>query len=158
MISIREATPDDADEIDRIHVQSWLRAYSDFIGPEDMIGARRPADERVARWRERVSDGTVRTWVHDVDGFVAGFASAGGGELMALYVDPAAQGAGVGSGLLEHAEAALRDEGAAEASLWVFRDNEHGRRFYESHGWTLVEGSEEQGDWVAPGVEYRKRL
>ncbi len=155
---IRDATLDDADEIDRVHVQAWQRAYWEFIDPADMIGARRPQDERVARWRERIASGEVRTWVHDVDGFIAGFAAAGGGELMALYVDPAAQGAGVGGSLLDHAEAALREEGAGEATLWVFRDNEHGRRFYEVRGWELVGGSEEQGDWVAPGVQYRKPL
>ena len=158
MSAIRAATLDDADEIDRVHVQAWQRAYWEFVAPSEMIGARRPADERVARWRERISDATVRTWVYEVDGIVAGFASAGGGELTALYVDPAAQGAGVGGALLDHAEAALRAEGAEEASLRVFRDNEAGRRFYEARGWRLVEGSQEQGDWVAPGVEYRKRL
>jgi ribosomal protein S18 acetylase RimI-like enzyme len=153
---IRDATPDDADEIDRVHVQAWQRGYSDFIGPEDMIGARIPADERVARWRERVAGGEIRTWVYEVEGLVAGFASAGGGHLWALYVDPKAQGAGVGSALLAHAEAKLREDGAGEATLSVFEGNEQGRRFYEARGWVLV--GPEDADWVAPSVEYRKPL
>ena len=154
--AIREATPDDADEIDRVHVQAWQRGYSDFLAPEDMIGARIPAQERVARWRERVSDGAIRTWVYEVDGFIAGFAAAGDGHLLALYVDPTAQGAGVGSALLAHAEAALGEDGAEEATLSVFAANEQGRRFYEKRGWTLAGG--ENADWVAPTVIYRRQL
>ena len=153
---IRDATPDDADEIDRIHVQAWQRAYSDFVAPEDMIGARIEPDVRVARWRERVSDGQIHTWVYEVDGLVAGFAAAGDGHLWALYVDPRAQGAGVGSALLEHAEGALREEGASEATLSVFAGNEHGRRFYEARGWEFA--GDEDSDWVAPTVAYRKPL
>jgi GNAT superfamily N-acetyltransferase len=154
---IRLAVPDDAEAIDRVHVHAWERAYSDFIPPDRMVGAREPED-RVERWRSRMSEEVVRTWVFDLDGFVAGFAAVGGGELMALYVDPGAQGAGVGTALLAHAEQAMREAGATEAHLWVFTGNEHGRRFYEARGWTLVEGSEEQGDWPVPGVKYRRVL
>ena len=153
---IRDATPEDADEIDRVHVQAWQRGYTDFVAPEDMIGARTPPDERVARWRERIADGNVHTWVYEVDGFVAGFASAGEGHLWALYVDPTAQGAGVGSALLAHAEAEMRAEGSEEATLSVFAANEQGRRFYEKRGWVLV--GDEDADWVAPSVTYRRAL
>ncbi len=154
---IRPAVAGDAESIDRVHVRAWERAYGDFVAPDRMIGAREPED-RLARWRERLDDEVIRTWVFELDGFLAGFASAGGGTLRALYVDPGAQGAGVGTALLEHAEAVLRAEGAAEAELWVYRENEHGRRFYESHGWELVPGSEKDDDWAAPGVRYRKVL
>jgi GNAT superfamily N-acetyltransferase len=154
---IRPAVPADAEAIDRVHVHAWERAYGDFIAPDRMRGAT-PVEERVARWRERLQHPVIRTWVFEVDGFLAGFASAGGGELMALYVDPAAQGAGAGTALLAQAEEAMRAEGSAEAELWVFSANEHGRRFYEARGWELDEDSEQQLDWAAPGVRYRKRL
>lgn len=153
---IREATPDDADEIDRIHVQAWQRAYSDIVAPEDMIGTRIPADERVARWRERVSGVEIRVWVYEVEGFVAGFVAAGEGHLWALYVDPTAQGAGVGTALLGHAEGAMREVGDREATMSVFAANEHGRRFYEGRGWEFA--GDEDADWVAPTVVYRKAL
>ena len=154
---IRAAVPADAEAIDRVHVRAWERSYGDFIAPDRMKSAE-PAEERVARWRARMEDPVARTWVFDLDGFVAGLASALGGELIALYVDPGAQGAGVGSALLEHAEEAMREEGSRNAELWVFTANEHGRRFYERRGWKLVEDSEEQGEWAAPAVCYRKAL
>lgn len=154
---IRAAVADDAEAIDRVHVHAWARAYSDFVPPERMK-SEEPVEERVPRWRERMGHPVIRTWVWDQDGFVAGFACAGGGELLALYVDPAAQGAGVGTALLEHAERELRAAGAEEAKLWVFTANEHGRRFYEARGWSLVPDSEDELDHAAPGVCYRKRL
>lgn len=152
---IRPAVPEDAEAVDRVHVRAWGRAYADFIAPDRMKSAE-PPEERVPRWRERMEHPEIRTWVFELEGFVAGFASAGNAEMLALYVDPAAQGAGVGSALLEHAEAAMRREAAAEATLWVFADNEHGRRFFEARGWTLVEGSRDSGEHAAPEVRYRK--
>lgn len=154
---IRKALPADAEAVDRVHVRAWERSYGDFIPPARMKGAE-PAENRVAWWRERIEDPAVATWVFDLDGFVAGFAAAGRDELMALYVDPGAQGAGVGSALLEHAEEAMREEGSREAELWVYTANGHGRRFYEARGWQLVEGSENQGDSAAPRLCYRKAL
>ena len=150
---IRAAVPADAEAIDRVHVRAWEHAYSDFIAPDRMKSAR-PEEERVPEWRERMTHPEIRTWVYELDGFIAGFASAGPSELWALYVDPMAQGAGVGTALLAHAEAHLR----GDAELWVFSANEHGRRFYEARGWSCVEGSEAEVDWAAPGVMYRKAL
>ena len=151
---IRAAVPADAEAIDRIHVHAWRRAYADFIPPDRMPDVEDEEPERLARWRERLADEEIATWVHEVDGLVAGFAAAGPQVLWALYVDPVAQGAGVGSALLAHAEGHLR----GEAILWVYTANEAARRFYEARGWELVPGSEETGDHPAPGVKYRKAL
>jgi GNAT superfamily N-acetyltransferase len=150
---IRRAVPDDAEAIDRVHVHAWERSYADFIPPDKMKSAE-PAEERVPRWRERMEHPEIRTWVYEVDGFVAGFASASANELWALYVDPSAQGAGVGTALLSHVEGQMK----GEAELWVFVDNEHGRRFYEARGWTEVPDSVAEMDYAAPGVCYRKAL
>ena len=144
--------------VDRVHVGAWHRAYTDFIPPDRFPDAEHDDDERLARWRERFGHPEVRTHVFDANGYVAGFCSAGGGELWALYVDPPAQGAGVGTLLLDHAESSMREAGTSEAVLWVYAENEPGRAFYEHRGWRLVEGSEQLGEWAAPHVEYRKRL
>lgn len=73
-------------------------------------------------------------WVAEGDGRVVGFAGLEGDELSHLYVDPGAQGHGVGSELLDRAKA-LRPEGL---ELWVFQKNDGARRFYERHGFRLV--------------------
>ena len=58
-----------------------------------------------------------------------------GEVLEKLYVDPEAQNRGVGTALLDQAKA-MRPDGFV---LWVFQENEGARRFYERHGFRLVE-------------------
>ena len=93
--------------------------------------------------------------VFDQDGRVAGFALVQGNELRAIYVDPPAQGAGVGSALLDAAVEALRANGHAEAFLWTFEANGLARAFYERHGWEADGGRQEH---LAPEVRYRRTL
>jgi len=44
---------------------------------------------------------------------------------------------GIGSALVENALSALNTEGVTRAALTCFADNEAGRRFWESEGWSL---------------------
>lgn len=74
------------------------------------------------------------TWVA-VDGEVVGFAILGEAELEHLYVHPDHQDRGAGSLLLERAKA-RRPSGLR---LWLFQQNADARRFYERHGFRLVE-------------------
>jgi GNAT superfamily N-acetyltransferase len=74
-------------------------------------------------------------WLAEEDGAIVGFSGVKDRELTHLYVDPAAQNRGVGTSLLEHAKT-LSPEGLL---LWVFQRNAGARRFYERHGFRLVE-------------------
>jgi GNAT superfamily N-acetyltransferase len=150
---IRAATAADAPAIAELLTRTWHRAYSDFLAADDIPDA----GTREARLRERL--GSEDRWVYDLDGRIAAFAAIepAGGELAALYVEPAAQGAGVGELMLRHAEDALRAAGIAEAHLWVFEANGHGRAFYERRGWELDPGGRSEA-WVVPAVRYRKAL
>jgi putative acetyltransferase len=65
------------------------------------------------------------TWVWEADGRVVGFMSLLGNEVGALFVDPAAQRAGIGRALIGKART-LRGELEVE----VFKDNLLGRAFY----------------------------
>jgi GNAT superfamily N-acetyltransferase len=104
--------------------------------------------------------------VWDQEGLLGGFCSLGAseepeeppvGEIHALYVDPPAQHAGVGSALLVAGEGTLADElGFSEAVLWVLEANAPARRFYEHKGWRL-DGGPRQDRW-APEVRYRRAL
>lgn len=123
----------------------------------------------MARWRQIIAEPEASrrtTLVFALDGRVAGFGShgpardedaAGAGELMALYVDPPAQGAGVGRTLLEAVEARLEAEGFPEAVLRVFAANGAARAFYEHRGWRLEPGTLREDAW-APDVRYRRPL
>ena len=64
-----------------------------------------------------------------------GFAVASPTWLDHLYVLPEAQGAGIGSLLLQEVVQGRPDG----LYLWVFQQNAGARRFYERHGFVLVE-------------------
>ncbi|MFC7227188.1 GNAT family N-acetyltransferase [Salinirubellus salinus] len=52
-----------------------------------------------------------------------------------LYVVPERRDDGIGTALLERAEAALRERGCTVVALDVMATNEDARRFYERHGY-----------------------
>jgi GNAT superfamily N-acetyltransferase len=127
--------PADARAIAELEVRAWRWAYVDVVADEDMI----TVDDRVARWSGRPADGAS---VAEIDGRVVGVVQVGPdpddaavGRIRGLNVEPAAQGAGVGTALYEHACAELRAAGYAEAVLWVFDGNGHARGFFERRGW-----------------------
>jgi len=95
----------------------------------------------------------MRTLVSEREGVVTGFVNLGAtrdqeassvGELFAMYVLPEEWGQGVGRALMFETLKALRDEGFAEAILWVLEDNPRTRRFYELSGWCLDGGVKEE--------------
>lgn len=145
---IRAAGPEDAAGIARVHVRAWRWAYGDILDPGTLADL--SEGEFAERWSEPLADPATQVWVAEVDGAVSGFASVRDGELTALYVDPAAQGAGVGTSL-------LREAGAAGArTLCVAEANEQARRFYERHGWAAAGPGE---DWRGlPTVRYERAL
>jgi GNAT superfamily N-acetyltransferase len=147
---IRPATPADAPAIAAAQARAWRHAYADIVEPERMP----TAQQQAPRFAEYIRAGG-EVLVFDQNGRVAGFAALSGGELQAIYVDPPAQGAGVGSALLRAAEDALRAAGHEEAFLWTFEANGLARAFYERHGWELVAGRQER---IAPEVRYRRGL
>ena len=120
---IRRATPADADEVGRAFVtardeMAYLPRIPDDVRPElgGWFVERHPI------------------WVEERDGRVVGFVGLDDGEVTHLYVEPAAQGDGIGSALLEHVKA----QSDGELRLWVFQRNDGARRFYERRDFRLV--------------------
>jgi len=134
---IRRATPGDAAGIAAVHVRSWRRDYADIVDAQVLDEL--DAEERTEKWRGWLDGHETLVWVAEEGSRIVGFASLRDAKLTTLYVDPVAQGAGVGTRLLAEAEAA----GARE--LEVFEANGHGRHFYEARGW-LDDGP--SGEWL----------
>ena len=124
---IRRATVDDAADLAAVEVRTFRHAYADILDSEFL--ADQDPVARAEEWRKHLQLEDRPVFVAEVEGRVVGYASVRDQELRMLYVDPFAQGAGVGSELLAQAEAA----GARE--LEVFEANGHGRHFYEARGW-----------------------
>ena len=88
------------------------------------------------------------------NGAVVGFAIFGEGWLHHLYVDPTAQGEGIGARLL----ARVRDGLGDAVQLWTFEANAGARRFYERHGFEPVERTDGSGNEERlPDVRYTWR-
>jgi GNAT superfamily N-acetyltransferase len=159
---IRAGTPEDAEAVARVHVETWRVAY-DHVFPREEL--ERMATERVDRRAEmhRRSPPIVA----EADGEIIGFVSVGpandedaDGELYAIYVLPAHWGTGVGRDLIQTAEDRLRELGHEDAILWVLEDNPRARRFYEAAGW-LHDGNRrpiEVFGIEVPEVRYAKPL
>jgi ribosomal protein S18 acetylase RimI-like enzyme len=133
---IRPGTPEDADAVARVHVETWQAAYAHAL-PRDQLDSL-SVTERAELHRHRPP-----TFVADVDGEVVGFVSVGAsrdtgsdGELYAIYVHPTHWGTGVGRALITAGEQELVELGRPDAILWVLDDNPRARRFYELAGWS----------------------
>jgi GNAT superfamily N-acetyltransferase len=154
---IRPATVADARALAELEVRAWRWAYVDIVAEQDMI----TVDERAAHWS---SAGALEgAFVAEVEGRMVGAVQLGpdvddpsAGRLRGPDVEPAAQGAGIGTALYEHAVVQLQTAGFAEAVLWIFEANGHARGFYERRGWTAdgATGTVAQ----APELRYRQTL
>jgi GNAT superfamily N-acetyltransferase len=166
---IRPATGADVPALARVQVRAWLHAYSGFLDPEQI--AARPVEVREPQWRTALTDpdDPAVTVVWDQGGTVAGFTVTGPardedlddawGEVYALYVDPPAQGAGVGARLLADAHERLAAAGCTRASLWTFTANDQAIAFYERFGWRRDEAAPPHPEhWMAPSVRLRRDL
>jgi len=77
---------------------------------------------------------TNDVWVADADAHVGGFVAFANGWVNHLYVAPALQRQGIGAALLALAKARHRS-----LELWAFKANEPAIRFYERHGFRVIE-------------------
>ena len=92
-------------------------------------------DDETRAWMRDVVFATREVWVADEGGRVAAFVAIEGDLVGNLYVEPAAQGRGLGSALL----GVVRRERPRGFRLWVFQRNAAARAFYEARGLALVE-------------------
>lgn len=147
MTFIRDATPQDAAAIARVHVATWRSTYPGLIPDSILVGLN---EQRHAEmWRRSTatrgvcgSGGGDMVFVaeHSEDG-VVGFASCGvlrgalpyAGEVYTLYVQQDHQGRGLGRRLLSRCFGALLERGYPSAVVWVLATNPS-RFFYRAMG------------------------
>ena len=133
--STRRATVADARAMARVHIDSRAGTMP-YLPPQV-----RPF-EQVAEWMEHVVLPAGPGWVAVADGAVVGYAAVEGEVLEALYVVPAHVGQGIGAALLDE----VVQQVAGPLRLYVFEANEGARRFYERHGFVVVERRDGSGN------------
>lgn len=163
---VRAATLADAAPIGALQLRAWKWNYQDFVDQREF--AEWDEESRGAHWVPILEGAApTRTLVTEVAGQVCGFVSIGPsresgapaeeGEIWALYVDPQAQGAGVGRVLLAAAEDGMRADGYGRAVLRTLTENGLARGFYERRGWEYVPDGDAPHQWGAH-VLFRRSL
>jgi ribosomal protein S18 acetylase RimI-like enzyme len=171
-LTIRRATPSDAQAIAELHVRAWQWAYAGLL-PDDLLqGLADTLDRRIEARRTDLANEPPeqRTWIVEQAGNPVGFAITGPtrdedavpktGEVGAIYLRPDVVGRGIGRALFAHAVEDLRQRGYAQATLWVLDTNVRGRGFYEAAGWTADGASktEQRAGALLREVRYRVSL
>ncbi|MGW2640471.1 N-acetyltransferase family protein [Streptomyces sp. NPDC001348] len=156
----------DCDRVSEIRVRGWQIAYRGLM-PQSYLDAL-SVTEDAARRRARFGqgDGSLVNLVAERGGEVLGWAASGpyreddtytgDGELYAMYVDDRQRGTGVGRALLRESMRRCAAAGRPRVFLWVLKENDPARRFYERAGFR-ADGTEEPfevGGVEVPEVRY----
>lgn len=139
-ITTRLAQPDDAGELSEMYALTCRTAHQGIIPHAnlDLMIAKRRAEW----WQRLIAQGT-KMLVLDHDGAVAGYAMLGAGryreagypgEIYEIYVEPAHQGIGLGTLLLEASMQELHLLNLHGTMAWSLADAEQACRFFEARG------------------------
>ena len=142
---IRKAAVSDSEDIARIHVETWRKAYEGIIPADYLHGL--SIETRAERWAQMLAEESHGTKValnenHEVIGWTRSGPSRdedgeGAGELYAIYLCSKYWGKGIGRELMSDALHELLETGFNTVTLWVFADNKRTIRFYEKAGFKL---------------------
>ncbi|WP_370614481.1 GNAT family N-acetyltransferase [Mumia sp. Pv 4-285] len=161
MDGLRQARADDLDAIVSVFLDCWTISYRRDL-PAEIVDRITPESAH-SLWVTALDNPalTVLVDIHDDD--LVGVASysmpsADEGYLASLYVDPSAQGVGVGRRLIATIEERLRESGATRATPWVFAANAPSIAFYEKRGWTLTGETATLSEWGQPQARMVKDL
>jgi ribosomal-protein-alanine N-acetyltransferase len=141
MVVIRRALPTDAAVVLDIGVRAWTSHI--FAFEPETSGMRARA---VRAFEDFVEDHLDTVVVAEADRAVRGWGARenGDGTISDLWVDPDWQGRGIGSALLAALMQAIRDDGYERARLDTHARNVDALRFYERHGFRVVERRRER--------------
>ena len=134
-LALRPATAEDRPAIAELHFRVREAAYP------AMPRSLHPLHE-VHGWVGGWDLSTYDVWLAESGSVLAGYARFDREWLDDLYVDPSAQGAGVGGALLDLVKA----QRPAGFCLWVFESNEPARRFYRNRGLVDLERTDGAGN------------
>ena len=164
-MELRDATAADVSAIRAVARESLLASYGHAVDEALLTEA---VDEwyDTAELTAEIEDERTVYPVAVVDGDVVGFAESyvvgrreRVGEIDWLHVHPDHRESGIGSALLERAEAELQEVDVDRIEARVLVANEAGTAFYEAEGYELVgERTVDIGEETFDEREYRKQI
>jgi GNAT superfamily N-acetyltransferase len=158
VVVIRAGSAADAAPIAAVQREAWFAAYTGIIPDEIIDRVTAPDDGARVRqsFRTRPWQRMIVATPDEAQAGIVGYASFGPetdvlgapwphplstdgeerrvAELYALYVHPAWWSTGTGRALMERVLARSASAGYSSITLWVLRDNQRARRFYERAG------------------------
>jgi ribosomal protein S18 acetylase RimI-like enzyme len=146
MITLRPYRPEDLEPIQRITVESFEGVSIDRNIERD-FGPVAGRDWRARKARDAATDCQVQpegVFVAEAEGKVVGYITTrldrftGVGRIPNLAVDEQYRGHGVGSQLIEHAIAWLREQGMNLAKIETLEQNARGQALYPRFGFQEV--------------------
>ncbi|HWR66970.1 MAG TPA: GNAT family N-acetyltransferase [Bellilinea sp.] len=146
-LTIRPAVVADAAAMARVHVDTWRTTYPGIIADSHL--ARLSYERSEKMWIEHLTNpGAERAFVAVTPaGEVVGLASGGpirepleqwNAELVVIYIRQAYQGSGCGRRLVTTVAQDLASRGFQSLVIWVMKDNQSARGFYEKLGGRLT--------------------
>lgn len=141
-MNVREATPDDIEDICHVAEASWDNDYPTILSRESI-------QEGVHEWyspeqvRESLNWARTMILVAERDDEIAGFAhvvwdrDGTHGDILRVYAHPDYRGEGIGRVLFESVRDKLANLGVDQLRAMVLEQNELGNAFYESFGFEL---------------------
>ena len=161
-MQVREAVPEDAEAIARVHLASWKTTYPGIIPQEYIDGLR--VEKGIAHWQARLSGENRPTiLVAEDDRGIFGFAAGGAimhpvegydGELGAIYLLASHQGKGAGAELVRRVARDLRQRGFGNMVVWVLRGNPACGFYQRMGGVQVAEKRIEIGGTSLPEIAY----
>ena len=146
-LQIREAVPNDSDDIQQITERGWNIAYEDILSKNTIETVMADEfDHNAVPKAIETSEGTylVAEQQGEIRGYLHGVPSTKEGvvTLAAIYVSPEYWGEGIGTALLETFEQSSRQRGITKVQLRILSENDVGVSFYRKHGYTEIDQRE----------------
>ena len=141
---VRPARDSDVSAIGSVYVETWRTTYAGMVPDRVLLEMSVPI--QAERWRRELGrEGQIVFVAADGTGEILGFSSGGparkgarvDGEIYTLYVDPDAQGSGIGRALVTEVFRTFAGVGWQTAVIWVLQANP-ARFFYEALGGVRV--------------------
>ncbi|GAB6109113.1 N-acetyltransferase family protein [Fusibacter bizertensis] len=147
---IRLATLNDAYRIAEINIYGWRTAYKDLLPETYLYGKLTVVKRYEILLKQFETQDSYFVFEDDQTGLIKAFmvisdsrdpqsslekSSLPPHELIAIYVEPAFKGQGIGSQMIKYFEQIAINLQKSNTIIWVLKDNLPSIRFYEKHGY-----------------------
>ena len=146
-VVIRKVKQGDASDLAYIQTESWKAAFANILEAEILTKCTN-IERATAMYQRLLDENKGNGYLLTVDGkphciaywdAARDAAFAGKAELICIHSLPGNWRKGFGSQMMDQVLMDIKQAGFSEVVLWVFRDNQRARAFYEAKGFRLTD-------------------